>query len=246
MMSSSDFAAFEQFVQQRRRSLSRIVRETHGEYQFNDVVNEAWLMACYLASRKHLTIDFLDKRFQGILIAFLGKRLIAFQEKKIRNGVRPDHAPPGSDEDSGDTWDRFEADDSQTPETLLLRAEAEHITENRLATHPCLTAAYLRLLEHFDNRMQAVADHLLISKSHAYRCRAKARRRESTQNHFDWPCTEETLPRPWRRFKIHRLTQNEGGQLNAQIDGRSAEAAVREQPGQAQLPITVHNPPPCC
>jgi hypothetical protein len=203
-MSSRDFAAFDQFVQQKRKNLQRIAWKTRGEHQLADVVNEAYVLAGDLAARKDIRIDFLDPAFQDYLLACLYNHLVAFTEKKIRNGVRMDHAPD-DDESARPLLDKLAVDETFEPESILLRAETESYVDNKLAAHPSLAAAYLRLLDHFNYRMQSVADHLLISVSHAYRCCANARRQETLQEHFCWPVQEKpSLPRPWRRFKIHR------------------------------------------
>lgn len=203
-MSPHDFAAFQQFVGQKRKNLQRIARETRGEHQLADVVNEAYVLAVDLAARKRIAIDFLDPAFQDYLLACLYNHLVEFTEKKIRNGLRLEHTPD-NDENAQPLLVKLAVDETFEPESILLRAEAEFYIKNKIDTHPSLAAAYLCLLEHFNYRMRAVADHLLISVSHAYRCRAKARRQETSQAHFCWPVSEKPpLPRPWRRFKIRR------------------------------------------
>lgn len=207
-MSLHDFAAFEQFVQHRRKNLRFIAGETRGEYQFDDAVNEAYVLAAKLAAHRNFTVDFRDAAFQDYLLACLYNHLVEFQEKKIRNGLRLNHGADNSDGNSSPLLNKFAIDERLEPESIILRAEAESHTDDQLSTHPSLAAAYLRLLEHFNYRMQAVADHLLISVSHAYRCCADARCLETAQRHFFWPAEGELpLPRPWRRFKIHRPRQ---------------------------------------
>jgi len=43
-----DDAAFQQFTIRRKKDLQRIARATRGDCQLDDVVNEAWIMACGL------------------------------------------------------------------------------------------------------------------------------------------------------------------------------------------------------
>lgn len=43
--------AFSHFLSTCGNDLKRIVRATRGEHQYDDVVNEAWLMAADIASR---------------------------------------------------------------------------------------------------------------------------------------------------------------------------------------------------
>lgn len=227
-MTSTDHSAFEQFVRMQRKKLQFIAWKTCSEYQFADVVNEAYVMADYISKRKGIAIDFLSESFQGVLLAYLYRHLVDFQEKKIRHSVRLEHAPPGSD-DARPLLDRFAVHEEHEPMSLLQRAEAESRTNERLAIDPSLAAAYVRLLRHFDHRMQAVADHLLISVSYAYRCCAKARLLAGTQQHLGWPPAEELpLPRPWRRFKITR------------------SAEFRARPAPARSPTAATSPRPCC
>lgn len=97
------------------------------------------------------------------------------------------------------------SDGGRDPLTELIERETESLWNNEPGVHHSLAAAYVRLLRHFDNRMRTVADHLLISVSHAYRRCAQARLWAAYQNPVPMPTTEERfIPGPWRLFQLRR------------------------------------------
>ena len=120
--------------------------------------------------------------------------------------MRLDHAPRGEDE--GDVHPLaylLVSDGGRDPMTFMLEGEATSLTENDLAAHGSLAAAYVQMLRRFDNRMSAVAEYLLISPSYAYRCCARARRLATELRHIPVPAPDENRAiRPWRRFRLQR------------------------------------------
>jgi hypothetical protein len=56
-----------------------------------------------------------------------------------------------------------------TPLAELIERETESLRVSEPDVQHSLAGAYVRPLRHFDNRRRAVADHLLIPVSHAYR-----------------------------------------------------------------------------
>ena len=69
--------------------------------------------------------------------------------------------------------------------------------------HGSLASAYVHLLRHFDDRTDAVADHLRISLSYAYRRCAQARCQALHLQHVPVHGSG-TLPGPWRRYRLIR------------------------------------------
>lgn len=198
---------FEQFVTQRSQDLQRIARCTRQEHKLADVINEAWIMACELRDRKGVAFDFLNKSFQDLLISHLYQHLVRYTERNIRHAVRLDHVGPRNDQDGElpALMRMLIGDDGQHPLTMLV--EEEEISTQHLETdiHHSLAGAYVRLLRHFDNRMRAVAAHLLISESYAYRRCAQARLLAVCQKPIPLPMMEEAfIPGPWRRFRLQR------------------------------------------
>lgn len=72
-----------------------------------------------------------------------------------------------------------------------------------LQSHGSLAAAYIRLLRHFDNGMDATTHHLRISVSYAYRRCAQARCLAARLQHIPIPGTD-VLPEPWRGYRLWR------------------------------------------
>ena len=134
-------------------------------------------------------------------------RLVEFQDKKIRTGVRPDHAPPGADDCDG--WNpiaaRLVSDEGRDPLAHLLAAEAQHQQQAQADAAISLAAAWLRLIQHFDQDMADMPRHLLISRSWAYRCVQRASELARCQRHLSGALVDTSLPRPWRRFKLCRV-----------------------------------------
>lgn len=197
--------AFDRFVAQRMKDLKRIASHSEREYQLADVVNEAWIMARDLASNP--PFDFLDTASQDLLLSHLYQHLVRYTELHIRRAVRLDHAPAGTerDDDSHPLMAVLAVEEIYEPLTQLIGQENSWHREMELRADGSLASAYVHLLRLFDNKMQAVADHLLISRSHAYRCCAHARLLAMRQR----PVPEvaqggKFVPGPWRRFQLRR------------------------------------------
>jgi hypothetical protein len=93
---------------------------------------------------------------------------------------------------------------------LTLLEDAEAATPEPDDPDPChsAAAAWIWLLQRFDQRMDRIAAFLLISGSWCYACRRKAWHQACTQ----WPLphglsveTGEGTPWPWRQFKLPRV-----------------------------------------
>lgn len=199
--------AFEQFVAQRNKDLRRISSRTQGEYELSDVISEAWVMACDLRDRKGIAVDFLERSFQDLLISHLYQHFVRYTEKNVRYAVRLDHAAPGDEQDGPHPLTHMLAsDDGQHPLAMLIAQETQSARKAEIDDCCSLASAYVRLLQHFDNKMPAVARHLLISTSYAYRRRARAWLLASCQNSLVLRAVDKDfIPRPWRRFRVQRI-----------------------------------------
>jgi len=199
--------AFERFVIRRKKDLQRIASHTRGEHQLQDVVNEAWLLAHEFAERQGSPVEFASPAFQKLLLSHLYQHLVRYTELNVRHAVRLDHAPAGSDspDDPHPLTHVLVSDGGRDPLAELIERETRSHRDDE-ADLPCsLAGAYVRLLRHFDNRMRAVADHLLISVSHAYRCCAQARLWAACQNSMPMPAMAgRFIPGPWRPFQLRR------------------------------------------
>lgn len=201
-----DDGAFQLFIVQRKKDLQRIARRTRGECQFDDIVNEAWIMASSLQTSEGGLLDLADVGCQERLLSYLYQHLVRYTEQNIRHAVRLDHAPTDSN-DGGDVHPLaylLVSNDGRDSLHALLEREAEAELESGLGIHGSLAAAYVFLLRRFDNKMSSVADHLRISRSYAYRCCANARWLANHARHIPVPIVEHLVPGPWRLFRLRR------------------------------------------
>lgn len=204
-MDSISDDAFEQFVTRRKQDLQRIARLSGGEHKYEDVVQEAWLMAWDLGTSSDTRLDLGSHAGEETLLSHLYQHLVRYTEQNVRRAVRLDHASePGSDEPHPlvhvlvSNQGRDSLDD-------LIERESACMLDADLSAHGSLAAAYVHLLERFDSHMSAVADHLLISKSYAYRCCARARLLATHLQHIPIPISDPRhFPGPWRRFRLRR------------------------------------------
>jgi hypothetical protein len=199
--------AFERFAAQRKKDLQRIARHTGGEHQLANVVNEAWIMACSLRLPDGSVLNIEEPACQERLLSHLYQHLVRYTEQNVRRAVRLDHAPKGSgqDNDAHPLTCLLASNEGRDALGEMLEREAAAAQDAELDAHGSLAAAYVRLLQHFDNRMGAVADHLLISTSYAYRCCAQARWLATHMTYIPVPMTGARLvPGPWRRFRLRR------------------------------------------
>jgi hypothetical protein len=98
------------------------------------------------------------------------------------------------------------SDGGGDPLSFLLASEEKPVFPSRANEQHSLASTYLTLLRHFGNKMHRVANHLLISPSHAYRCCAKAHLLTASQHALLLapPATIAAL-RPWRRRRMLRM-----------------------------------------
>lgn len=198
---------FERFAKQRKRDLQRIVRHTGGEHQLADVVHEAWIMAWSLRMPGGEPLNLAEAACQVRLLSHLYQHLVRYTEQNVRRAVRLDHAPPGRgpDDDAHPLTDLLASDEGRDPLSEIIEKEVASALDAALDAHGSLAAAYVNLLQHFDNRMSAVADHLLISTSYAYRRCAQAQWLATHMAHIPIPVTKKRLiPGPWRSYRLRR------------------------------------------
>lgn len=204
-MTTADDQAFNQFVTRWKKKLRSIAYKTAGEQQYEDVVQEAWLMARTLRADDGSLLDLQNDAHQQRLLAYLYQHIVRYTEVTVRHAVRFEHAPPGCDdaEDAHPLARTLASDAGRDVLDALLEREADQSLQVALQAHGSLAAAYVRLLHHFDNRMDAVADHLRISVSYAYRRCAQARCLAAHLQHISVLGTD-VLPGPWRPYRLVR------------------------------------------
>lgn len=191
-------------------------------------------MAVDVAAKRKLSLDLLDVAFQDMLIAHLYQALVRYTDLHVRHAERLDYGThDGHGEDRPNPWSgRLVADGGTGPLHRLLEAEAGEA----MATPPgrvvrgSLGEAWIALFDRFRN-MRRIAERLLISVSHAYRCCARAREVTMQQNPFVMHAGE-TLPQigPWRRFRAERVPRqlefDFSERLPLRDDGSAHESGV--------------------
>lgn len=198
--------AFDQFVVHHKNALERIARATRSEHQYNDVVQEAWIMAREMTAAGGVA-DFLDPAFPKMLLSHLYQKLVRYTELNVRHATRLDHSG-NSDAGEGATHplnDKLVGDHGRDPLSYLQAAEdAPDPSLHQQHLHS-LAGAYLTLLNRLGNRMHAVAGHLLISLSYTYRCYARARWFAARQIPLTLTVADaDFVLGPWRRTRATR------------------------------------------
>lgn len=204
-MVSNDDSGFDYFVRERQSDLKRIARHTRGEYQFDDVKSEAWVMAHAIYSTKNIQINFSDRDYQERLLSYLYQALVRYTETQVRHAIRLDHGSTDDDEDVHPLMRTLVSNYGSDPLSELLAREAAQDAET-IDAGSSLAAAYADLLRQFDNKLQAVADFLLISISEFRRHYAMAK--WLVQHQLSIPLSHRDGSRfrlrPWRRSRFQR------------------------------------------
>ncbi len=204
-MVSNDDSGFDYFVRKRQSDLKRIARHTRGEYQYDDVKNEAWVLAQEMCATKNIPIKFSDSEYQEFLLKYVYQALVRYAETQVRHAIRLDHGSTDDDEDVHPLMRTLVSNDGSDPLGELLAREAAQEAET-IDAGSSLAAAYADLLHQFDNKLQAVADYLLISISQLRHLRAQAK--GLVQHQLSIPLVHRDGSRfrlkPWRRFRFKR------------------------------------------
>ncbi|MGN6704017.1 MAG: hypothetical protein ACTHKB_13780 [Burkholderiaceae bacterium] len=200
---------FDTFCSQRKKDLQRITRHSHGEHELSDVRAEAWLMAKNMRNTKGIEIDWLDPKDQDLLLSYLYQQLVRYTDLHFRYAVRLDHRHDDDKEDEPHPLlSKLAASELSDPlAALLVREEAARAEIEEPNCHHSLASAYVHLLRQFDNRMSAVAEHLLISLSYCYaryaRVRLCAERQHPIPMH-QIGSHRHFVPGAWRSFRLRR------------------------------------------
>lgn len=191
--------------------MQRIARQTHGVHDLTAVEAEAWILAEHIHRKRGTPIDWANPEDQDLLLGYLYQHLVRYAEHNIDYAVRLDHWNGGDDEsEPHPILNKLVADGGADPLSTWIEREEMPAPLNEPHCHHSIAGAYIHLLRHFDNRMKAVADHLLISISYCYAHYAKVR--ALTESQCPIPIHQAShdkhfLPGPWRRFRIRREPQ---------------------------------------
>ena len=162
-------------------------------------------MAQEMYATKNIPIRFSDPAYQELLLAYVYQALVRYTETQVRHAIRLNHGSTDDDEDEHPLMRTLVSDGGRDPLAELLARETAKEAET-LDAGSSLAAAYADLLRQFDNKLQAVADFLLISVSELRRHYARAKwlvqhQRSIPLSHRDG---SQFRLRPWRRFRFRR------------------------------------------
>jgi hypothetical protein len=200
---------FRRFLRQQAEALKSISFATKGEHRYEDVCQEAWLMAEEIRSGSGGDADFLDPALQEQVLLHLRRKLI-YGDRRFRYATRLDHAAHGDFEPGAmhPLMGRLVSDEGRDPLSYLLSGESVREPPDEATLPLSLALAWALLLRAHDNRMRTVAGRLLISVAHAYHCCAKARRLIAHQHALPLEAPPD-LPAhrlgPWRRYRRERV-----------------------------------------
>jgi len=202
-----DADALGHFLLTQHKALQRIAHSTRREYELSDVRSEAWLIATQMHG-KGIAIDLLKPADQELLISHLYQYFERSTETRVRYAVRLDHGRGADGDDAPHPlMNKLVSGEGSDPLAQLLRKEEAAQPTGDIDPRASQAGAYVHLLRHFDNRMDDVASHLLISLSWCYRRCARARLFAERQRQIPAPAAPRNdafFPEAWRRFRQTR------------------------------------------
>jgi hypothetical protein len=201
-------SAFEQFLIDRYKDIRRIANSTRRDFTVEDVSNQAWIFAVELSQDGDVETSIVDPAFQDKVISYLYQYFVRYTEKNVRHALRLDQqASEDGPADQYGLLDHLPTNGLADPLTVLLALESAPSEEYEPDPLQTQAGAYYYLLGRHGGAISNLASHLLISKSHCYRCYGKARRQAESQWAMDFgPADQATAPplKPWRKFRAQR------------------------------------------
>lgn len=196
---------FAAFVAAHRKNLQQIASATKGDHRLGDVVNEAWMLGHELAETES-GADFRDPVFCDRLLRHLYQALVRYTDLHVRHAVRldPSNRENAADERPNLLLRKLAAADAGPLAGLLAGEDVRERAMQARNERGSLAEAWLVLLERHRD-MRGVAAHLLISRSHAYRCCAWACRITTMQRPMASGMPAASQVGPWRRFRAVRV-----------------------------------------
>lgn len=204
LIQPDDFARYLVFVAERQADFRRIATHTQGEYSSEDVSQQALLTAWDLQTKKGIAMQFADAGYRRQLLSHLYQHFVRYTETTVRRAVRCRRRQ--GDEDQLDLLaELLPADESCDP---LYGLSTQAVPEADPDAQLSQASAWLFLVGRSGNEVRRLADHLLISVSHCYRCLAQARDLARRQRPLPVRCTSRQgvplQPRGWRRCRYER------------------------------------------
>jgi len=210
-------SAFEKFLLVRASDLRRISRLTRGDYAFEEVQSEAWIVAIQIGSRRGWAFDFGDQGDQDQLLAWLHNRLVKYADKTVRYAARMDHGRDEDSERTGNTLARLlTAPLESDPEIRRALVEERDAVVEGIQKSYSQAAAYLLLLIRVEGELADLATLLRIGvgtlRERMKRLALLARIQPTL---FDGIERHDPALEPWRRTAPARRTTPSPGFLQS-------------------------------
>lgn len=134
--------SFHEFQRAQYCALRRIARLTVRRLTADDLMSEAWILACDISTRRGTPLRLREEREQDLLLAWLYNRFVRFER-----GNLPTYSLDTDAEDDELPWhERLASSEDADPLRCLLRLDEE--TETTMSSFSEF-AAYLALLRRF-------------------------------------------------------------------------------------------------
>jgi len=115
---------FDTFLAQRRTDLRRIAGRTRGEYSFEELQSEAWIIASEIEVQRGFRFGFRDQDDQDTLFGWMHNRFVKYANKAVRYAVRLDR-----------NWDAEENEQAGNALARLLTAPPNSDPQVRQQAH---------------------------------------------------------------------------------------------------------------
>ncbi|WP_312771243.1 hypothetical protein [Pseudoxanthomonas mexicana] len=193
---------FDGFVAARKGDLRRIAYATQGEFEIDDLIQEAWVIAVEISGEMEDPFDFSNVEHQERLLARMYVRFVRYADKTVRFAVKLDR---GWDEPAEETVGATLSTVLSGPESDdplvrgLIEDQASELMEMVRASYS-QAAAYVILLSRVDWDLGDLADLIWVGRDTARRRLGRAAGLVAVQpSCFDGV---EQIPEdfhPWRR-----------------------------------------------
>lgn len=224
--------AIDRFLVDKASALRRIANATRGDMTFEDVRQEAWLVASDIGKRRGYSLDFGDAEDAELVLAWLFRKLVSFAEKQSRYAQRIDKDWDDSESAGNGLARLLTSPLDADPMQRLLRREEDDGYEQLVRHSFSEASAYVLLLVRFDWDAEELAEGLFITVATLRKRLQRAGIRAKFQaSFFDGLVTIDPDFRPTlaRRYLKNPL----GGPSWLQIDwamGNAREVRRRKSP----------------
>jgi hypothetical protein len=172
---------FDLLTREHMGALQRIARGTPHRLRPDELLSEAWILACEQGKKRGMRLDLRDPSERDVLMGCLYNRHVKFVRGKHREESLDCYLSETHGRDAPGPWyQRLSAPDATEPLAQLLRLDEQQLDEPAAADFSEFSA-YRALLLRFDSSCQQLAAHLDISLAALRRRIERARDRARVQ-----------------------------------------------------------------